>query len=166
VLKAELVGDGTVRLVLIAGVAAVALAAARHRKTPYDADFEREGKVYGIDPDLLRAIAQTESGMRPDVRGKNQNGTTDWGLMQINDSTADTLKIPRSDLLNPTVSIHAGAVWMDELRRELVPLFDPYRWVASYNAGAPKVKRLGIVNPDYVMRVFYHWQMFALGRLM
>lgn len=46
--------------------------------------FERAEATYGIHRDLLRAIAQQESGLNPAAINKNANGSVDVGLMQIN----------------------------------------------------------------------------------
>lgn len=46
--------------------------------------FERAEATYGIHRDLLRAIAQQESGLNPLAIHKNANGSVDVGLMQIN----------------------------------------------------------------------------------
>lgn len=46
--------------------------------------FEQAEATYGIHRDLLRAIAQQESGMNPQAINRNANGSVDIGLMQIN----------------------------------------------------------------------------------
>lgn len=46
--------------------------------------FEQAEARYGIHRDLLRAIAQQESGMNPNAINRNTNGSVDIGLMQIN----------------------------------------------------------------------------------
>ena len=46
--------------------------------------FEEAGKKYGISPQLLWAIAKTESNFNPTAVNYNKNGSFDYGLMQIN----------------------------------------------------------------------------------
>jgi len=46
--------------------------------------FEEAGKMYGINPLVLRSIARVESNFVPEAVNKNANGTFDVGLMQIN----------------------------------------------------------------------------------
>ncbi|GFE60141.1 lytic transglycosylase domain-containing protein [Geobacter sp. AOG2] len=46
--------------------------------------FEEAGEMYGINPLVLRSIARVESNFDPDAINKNNNGTFDIGLMQIN----------------------------------------------------------------------------------
>lgn len=46
--------------------------------------FEEAGEMYGINPLILRSIARVESNFVPEAVNKNNNGTFDIGLMQIN----------------------------------------------------------------------------------
>lgn len=48
--------------------------------------FERAGALYRVAPGLLAVVAEQESGMDPEARGRNADGTYDVGLMQINSS--------------------------------------------------------------------------------
>lgn len=61
---------------------------------------------YGVPPQIALAIAQHESGFRPEVNnaGLNKNGSTDWGLMQLNDITLKTYGITREQALDPVVN--------------------------------------------------------------
>jgi len=156
-------GD-VVTLALVASVAAVAIASARHRKTPWDSSFAEQGRRFNIPPDLLRAIAQHESGMNPTVVSKpNTNGSIDYGLMQVNSVTAAHYKVSVADLLDPMNNIRVAAQYMSDLRTELRDQFNDWTWIAAYNAGAPAIRAHGIFNMAYVSAVLYHWQMFQLG---
>ena len=53
--------------------------------------FEEAGAEYGINPQILRAIAKVESNFNPAAINMNSNGTYDVGLMQINSSWAATI---------------------------------------------------------------------------
>lgn len=46
--------------------------------------FDEAGGMYGINPQVLRAIARVESNLNPKALNRNTNGTYDYGLMQIN----------------------------------------------------------------------------------
>ena len=48
--------------------------------------FEEAGEEYGISPELLWAIAKTESGFDVGAVHYNANGSFDYGLMQVNSS--------------------------------------------------------------------------------
>jgi soluble lytic murein transglycosylase-like protein len=48
--------------------------------------FEEAGERYRVSPQLLWAIAKTESNLNPTAVNYNKNGSFDYGLMQINSS--------------------------------------------------------------------------------
>ncbi len=98
--------------------------------------FSEAGDKYGIDPLLLKAIAQTESSMNPQALNRNKNGSEDIGLMQINSAHLERLRksgITRESLLNDTcMSVMVGA----DILAGFVSQFG-YTWraVGAYNAG-------------------------------
>ena len=53
--------------------------------------FDEAGAKYGINPQILRAIAKVESNFNPAAINMNSNGTYDVGLMQINSSWSTTI---------------------------------------------------------------------------
>ncbi len=61
---------------------------------------------YGVPPNLALGVAAHESGFNPSATNLNTNGTTDWGVMQLNDTTVQTLGV--SNPLDPTQNINAG----------------------------------------------------------
>jgi hypothetical protein len=65
---------------------------------------------YNVDPKIVLAIAQHESGFRPGVNnaGLNKNGTTDWGLMQLNDITLKTYGLTPEQALDPVTNAEYG----------------------------------------------------------
>ena len=76
--------------------------------------FVEAGKKYGIDPQLLWAIAKTESHLNPNALNQNnKNGSYDIGIMQINSIHLNELwtkyGISEDDLYNPRLNIHIGA---------------------------------------------------------
>ena len=74
--------------------------------------FERAAAYYGVNPELLHAIARVESGMDPGCVNRNANGTEDIGLMQINSVHLPELArygIGREDLFDPEVNVYIGA---------------------------------------------------------
>lgn len=107
--------------------------------------FNEAGARYRIDPSLLRAIAQVESGMKPGAIGKNMSGkkllSRDLGLMQINDRQVPQLRAMgilnrEQDLLdNPCLNVQIGA-WI--LAKHLQRCGVNWECLGSYNAGFTK----------------------------
>jgi soluble lytic murein transglycosylase-like protein len=98
--------------------------------------WEQAAHRHQVNPHLLVAIAEVESGLRPQAIGRNANGSIDIGLMQINTLWLPELRrhgITARDLLDPCVSVHVGAwVLAQKMRRH------GNTWVAvgAYNAGS------------------------------
>lgn len=116
----------------------------RSTQPPYfDACFADAGDRFGIEPDVLRAIAHTESSMRPEAISKaNKNGSRDLGVMQINSDWLETLVaygITRYDLFEPCQNIHVGA-WI--LAQNIGKYGQTWEAIGAYNVG-PKVTRPG-----------------------
>jgi len=96
--------------------------------------MEVSAKKYSIHPYLIWAIAKTESDFNVRAVGKNTNGTTDIGLMQINDTWLKKLSrygITRGSLFDPCVSVEVGA-WI--LAHNFKTYGENWRAVGAYNA--------------------------------
>lgn len=98
--------------------------------------FDEAGAAYNIPPDLLRAVAQVESGMNPYAVNRNGGSTVsyDYGLMQINSQHMASLR-PRvweKVLADPCMNVYAGA-WV---LASCINVYG-YNWraVGCYNAG-------------------------------
>lgn len=113
------------------------------------------GKKYNLDPNLIRAIIQVESGYNPNA--VSHAGAQ--GLMQLMPDTAKEMNV--TDVFNPEQNIFGGARYfremLDRYRGDLV------KALAAYNAGPEAVdKARGIPNYTetqlYVPRVLnaYH----------
>lgn len=109
--------------------------------------------IYGIDAELLHAIALAESGMNNSVINKNKNGTYDIGLMQINSSHLPRLKyigVTEELLLNePCISLLVGASILNEMKSRYGTMSEA---VGAYNAGTSN-KRLNL-RVSYANKVF------------
>ncbi|OPY60382.1 MAG: Transglycosylase SLT domain protein [Syntrophorhabdaceae bacterium PtaU1.Bin034] len=56
--------------------------------------FDEAGERYRISPQLLWAIAKTESNFSATAVNHNNNGSFDYGVMQINSSWYRELRVP------------------------------------------------------------------------
>lgn len=105
--------------------------------------FREAGARYHVSPQLLRAIAQVESGMNPHAVGYNRDRqgrvtSRDFGLMQINSTHLAKLKAmgvisdERDLLTQPCLNVQTGA-WI--LAQHLQVCGLTWQCLGSYNAG-------------------------------
>ncbi|WP_305041391.1 lytic transglycosylase domain-containing protein [Geoalkalibacter sp.] len=94
--------------------------------------FEEAGAEYNVPPGLLWAIAKVESGFDPLAFQRNANGSTDFGVMQINSSWIGRWPdVSLETLRDPCSNVRIGArVLADCLERH------GYTWegIGCYNA--------------------------------
>jgi soluble lytic murein transglycosylase-like protein len=137
-----------VESVVAAASAAVGGGQALLASTPYGEIIASMSQLHGVDPMLVRALIQVESGYRPTAR--SHKGA--MGLMQLMPSTAREYKV--GNPYEPKANIEAGI-------KHLKSLID--RWgvdlgLAAYNAGEGAVKRFNGIPPyretrSYVSRI-------------
>jgi len=87
----------------------------------YNDVFEKAGAQYNIPPLLLKNIATIESGGNPNAIRLNENGSKDYGLMQINSIHFRRLAqwgINERNILNPHVNIFVGSWLLSEHIKE------------------------------------------------
>lgn len=105
-----------------------------------NACWEDVATWYGINVNLLYAIAKTESGLNPIARNKNKNGSYDIGLMQINSSWLPTLRkygIDEKRLQDPCTNLQVGAWILSENMRRMGITWEA---VGAYNAKDPGLR--------------------------
>ncbi|AIY39646.1 Hpa2 protein [Collimonas arenae] len=110
--------------------------------------WQQAATRYGVNPDLLYAIAKTESSLNPRAINRNKDGTYDIGLMQINSRWFPQLEkygVDREQLFDPCVSIQIGA-WI--LAQNMRRLGNSWNAVGAYNSGNP------VLRMKYAMRVY------------
>ncbi len=107
---------------------------------------------YGLDYQLLKAIARVESGFNPRAvrlpHAAGGDSTTDYGLMQINSTWLPKLKswgINKEDLFDPCVSAEVGA-WV--LKNNFRDMGVSWNAVGAYNARSPEKRKV------YAWRVY------------
>jgi soluble lytic murein transglycosylase-like protein len=108
--------------------------------------FEEAGQKFGVSPQLLWAIAKTESHFNPAAINYNRNGSFDYGLMQVNSSWYGALGHERwMRLGDACYNVQVGA-W---ILSQCVRLYG-YTWAAvgCYNA-ITKDKRAAYANRVY-----------------
>jgi soluble lytic murein transglycosylase-like protein len=117
--------------------------------TPYGEIIASLSEAHGVNPLLVRALIQVESGYKP--RAKSRKGA--MGLMQLMPSTAREYKVRNP--FEPKANIEAGI-------KHLKSLLDRFDGVdlalAAYNAGEGAVMKFNGIPPyretrNYVARI-------------
>jgi soluble lytic murein transglycosylase-like protein len=121
--------------------------------------WDEAAQRYGISPQLLYAIAQVESGLKPqaiNLTHQQRTSSYDIGLMQINSSNLPALArhgITEKDLYNPCTSIHVGA-WL--LAQTFAKHGLSWDGVGAYNAACTQLKGQDCQRA----RSRYAWQVY------
>lgn len=117
--------------------------------TPYGEIIASVSLAHGVDPMLVRALIQVESGYQPKARSRRGA----MGLMQLMPSTARAYKVRNP--FEPKANIEAGIKHL----KSLIDKFDDVGLgLAAYNAGPGAVQKFNGVPPyretrNYVARI-------------
>jgi soluble lytic murein transglycosylase-like protein len=107
----------------------------------------------GVPPYLPVAIIEVESqGLATAIGPRNENGSRDWGLMQIND-----MSYPLAPTMSPEENIRTGITHLANLRSCGLTW---YECVVAYNCGIGRLKD-GAIPPrsiSYAVKVFAAWE--------
>ena len=128
----------------------------KRSRLPFDKCFDSASARFGVDKQMLVAIAKTESSLNPNaVGGKNENGSTDLGMTQVNTWWLPTLakhSISERDLMGACTNIYVGA-WI--LAQNIARHGATWKAVGAYNAITPS-KQL-----NYVQKVQKNYTLVA-----
>ncbi|MCY0389180.1 lytic transglycosylase domain-containing protein [Robbsia sp. Bb-Pol-6] len=102
--------------------------------------FTAAGSYQGVNPLILRAIAWQESRDAPGALHRNQNGSIDYGLMQINSIHLPALAqygISSNKLMDPCASVYIAA-W--HLRQKMNKYGNSWAAVGAYHSETPALR--------------------------
>ena len=105
---------------------------------PYMGAIQNASETYNVPQDILLAVAQIESGFKPDAISP----TGVKGIMQVTQNTYERLGF-KGDRADPTNSINAGAKLLGQLYQQYGNWDDA---LAHYNGGADAVRGLHTGN--------------------
>ncbi|HCS1476300.1 TPA: type III secretion system lytic transglycosylase IpgF [Shigella flexneri] len=105
--------------------------------------WDKAGERYNIPSSLLKAIAEKESGFNKSAVNVNNNGSKDYGIMQINVFHSKRLReMGYSEemlISHPCLSVHYAAKLLNEF---MMMYGRGWEAVGAYNAGtSPKKKK-------------------------
>lgn len=102
--------------------------------------FTAAGAYQGVNPLILRAIAWQESHDTPAAIHRNANGSTDYGMMQINSIHLPALApygISSQKLMEPCASVYIAA-W--HLRKQMNKYGNSWAAVGAYHSETPALR--------------------------
>jgi hypothetical protein len=116
----------------------------------YNDIINEAARTYNIDPKLIMAMVQAESGGNPRAVSKAGAG----GLMQLMPETAKELGV--SNVFDPQQNIMGGVKYLSQLQNQFG---SPQLAAAAYNAGPGNVRKYGGVPPfpetqNYIKKIF------------
>lgn len=127
---------------------------------------------YGVEPELIFAIIQWESGFNPTLKTYEKN-VNDYsvGLMQIRTETAKILGLTFNSmddaiekLKKPEINIPLGTKYLRDIKLRYTDIKDI---IAAYNAGSVKKNEKGeYINQRYVNEVYKNYLNFKTQKLM
>ena len=123
--------------------------------------FDEAARYQKVNPLILRAIAWQESHNRPDALHKNANGSTDYGLMQINSIHLPTLAqygISSNTLMEPCKNVYIAA-W--HLRQQMNKYGNTWQAVGAYHSETPTLRDQ---YAQQIVAILQKWNLIKTAR--
>jgi soluble lytic murein transglycosylase-like protein len=144
-------------LLTVAAILSTLLAAG-----PVHADcFDEAARYQKVNPLILRAIAWQESHNRPDALHKNANGSTDYGVMQINSIHLPKLAqygISTNTLMEPCKNVYIAA-W--HLRQQMNKYGNTWEAVGAYHSETPALRDQ---YAQQIVAILRKWKFISTSR--
>jgi soluble lytic murein transglycosylase-like protein len=117
--------------------------------------FDAAGAEFDVNPLLVETVCYTESTMRPKVvNSGNSDGSTDFGLCQINSwwlPRLEKLGITKDDLLNdPCLNTRVSA-WI--IAQNFETSGEGWLAIGAYNVGYEKTEEKDAARKVYIAKV-------------
>jgi len=119
--------------------------------------IEKKAIKYGIKPDLMIAIAVVESGLNPQAKRVNNNGTVDQGLFQINTVNKDFCKEFDIKTVKGNTECAAKLLAKHKVNKPIDSL-----WYCRYHSKTPS-KKVAYCSKLNEIRSKYQWEMKTLS---
>lgn len=123
------------------------------RVLSYVLSIHRAARAFRIEPALIAAIIDRESGGNPSARGQ----VGEYGLMQVRDTTAQMIyqqghyRGDYGNLLDPETNVNFGAAYLRWQLDRYADMSNKVYWaVAAYNAGTAVYSGGRFSNQGYV----------------
>ena len=126
--------------------------------------FEEAGREFNVNAALLKAMCFTESSLRADaINTSNSDGTSDFGLCQINSWWFPKLEkygITKESLLNDPCQNTMVSAWILAGNFEITS--DGWKAVGAYNAGWENTPEKEAARQKYIELVKTNLENMAL----
>ncbi|MDY7577172.1 lytic transglycosylase domain-containing protein [Herbaspirillum sp. RTI4] len=102
--------------------------------------FDAAARYHQVNAEVLRAIARVESGGNPVAMHRNANGTTDYGLMQIN--SVHFAELERYGITQENVKQACSNVFIAawRVRRMMNKYGNTWRAIGAYHSETPLLR--------------------------
>jgi soluble lytic murein transglycosylase-like protein len=110
--------------------------------------FNFAGKRFGVNPNLLYAVAKVESGFNPYAIDRDSNGSYDYGVMQINSIWYKEIGLRKwLNLKHTCFNIQVGAWIMSQCQERYNN--NILKSIACYHSGGGSIR----ANSNYISAV-------------